>query len=140
MDLSVASSSLAKTLLPPFSFSLRPNAPKRLRFSRNSAFFLRKPPSISRQNKLAVVTAIQVSTQSENDDFVLEDVPHLTNYLPDLPVLLVSPLLHRNCCHFAFLVFNLLGWRPWLWYSSAQTPLVYTILLFCWWKYTIMQS
>ncbi|ESW15999.2 hypothetical protein PHAVU_007G136000 [Phaseolus vulgaris] len=85
MDLSVASSSLAKTLLPPFSFSLRPNAPKRLRFSRNSAFFLRKPPSISRQNKLAVVTAIQVSTQSENDDFVLEDVPHLTNYLPDLP-------------------------------------------------------
>jgi len=93
MDLSVSSSSLANTLLPPFSFSLRPNAPKRLRFSTNSAFFLRKPPSISRQNKLAVIAATQVSTQSEDDDFVLEDVPHLTDFLPDLPVLLVSPLL-----------------------------------------------
>lgn len=92
-DLSVSSSSLAKTLLPPFSFSLRPNVPKRLRFCRKSASFLRKPSSISRQNKLAVVTAIQVSTQSENDGFVLEDVPHLTNFLPDLPVPLVSPLL-----------------------------------------------
>ncbi|BAT94639.1 ATP-dependent 6-phosphofructokinase [Vigna angularis] len=83
-DLSVSSSSLAKTLLPPFSFSLRPNIPKRLRFCRKSASFLRKPSSISRQNKVAVVTAIQV-TQSENDGFVLEDVPHFTNFLPDLP-------------------------------------------------------
>ncbi|KAH1191636.1 ATP-dependent 6-phosphofructokinase 4, chloroplastic [Glycine max] len=44
------------------------------------------PPLISRQNKLAV-TAIQVSDLSENyDDSVLEDVPHLTDFLPNLPV------------------------------------------------------
>lgn len=42
---------------------------------------------ISRQNKLAV-TAIQVSDLSENyDDSVLEDVPHLTDFLPNLPVI-----------------------------------------------------
>ncbi|CAJ1976589.1 unnamed protein product [Sphenostylis stenocarpa] len=80
MDLSVSSSSLV-----PFSLSLHSNAPKLLRLSRTSTTFFRKPPSISRQNKLAIITAIQVSTQSENDDFVLEDVPHLTNFLPDLP-------------------------------------------------------
>ncbi|KAL5195612.1 ATP-dependent 6-phosphofructokinase 4, chloroplastic [Glycine soja] len=45
------------------------------------------PPLISRQNKLAV-TAIQVSDLSENyDDSVLEDVPHLTDFLPNLPVI-----------------------------------------------------
>ncbi|QCE07766.1 hypothetical protein DEO72_LG9g2786 [Vigna unguiculata] len=104
-DLSVSSSSLAKTLLHPFSFSLRPNVPKRLRFSRNSTSFLRKPSSISRQNKLAVVTAVKVSTQSENDGFILEDVPHLTNFLPDLPVPVVFPVLFTKTVavsHFLF--------------------------------------
>ncbi|KAH7557339.1 hypothetical protein JRO89_XS11G0124100 [Xanthoceras sorbifolium] len=41
-------------------------------------------PLISRQNQRI---RAQVSDQSVNDDgFVLEDVPHLTNFLPDLPV------------------------------------------------------
>ncbi|KAL5744153.1 hypothetical protein ACOSP7_027010 [Xanthoceras sorbifolium] len=40
-------------------------------------------PLISRQNQRI---RAQVSDQSVNDDgFVLEDVPHLTNFLPDLP-------------------------------------------------------
>lgn len=81
MDVSISLS----TTRPPFSLSrqlfLRPRL---LRFSPNSGVFLRKPPSISRQNKLAV-TALQLSNQTQNDDFVLEDVPHLTNFLPDLP-------------------------------------------------------
>lgn len=90
MDISV---SFSKTRPPPFSpslcrqLSLRPNAPQLLRFSRNNGTFRRKPPpTISRPNKLAV-TAIQISNLSENeDDFVLEDVPHLTDFLPNLPV------------------------------------------------------
>ncbi|KAL2601292.1 hypothetical protein AAZV13_10G159400 [Glycine max] len=89
MDISV---SFSKTRPPPFSpslcrqLSLRPNAPQLLRFSRNNGTFRRKPPpTISRPNKLAV-TAIQISNLSENeDDFVLEDVPHLTDFLPNLP-------------------------------------------------------
>ncbi|KAK7278573.1 hypothetical protein RJT34_23605 [Clitoria ternatea] len=87
MDFSVSFSSPLKSYTP-FSLSCQlsfhPNAPQLLRFSRNPGIFLRKPPSISRQNNLAI-KALQTSNQTKNDDFVLEDVPHLTNFLPDLP-------------------------------------------------------
>ncbi|KAI4347709.1 hypothetical protein L6164_008493 [Bauhinia variegata] len=99
MDLSF-SSSLSKTfpssssssflsVSNPFSFQLsgKPNTSQLLRFSPNPGFqcriFFRKP-LLSRENN-HVVRAAQSSEQSENDDFVLEDVPHLTNFLPDLP-------------------------------------------------------
>ncbi|XP_019427898.1 PREDICTED: ATP-dependent 6-phosphofructokinase 4, chloroplastic isoform X2 [Lupinus angustifolius] len=76
LTFSSSSSSLSKTL-PPFSFSP---------FSR--LLFLHPQPSpllsFSRQNSRAI-TASQASNQSKNDDFVLEDVPHLTNFLPNFP-------------------------------------------------------
>ncbi|KAK2457358.1 ATP-dependent 6-phosphofructokinase [Trifolium repens] len=97
MDLSSASlsfsfsfsfSSLSKTY-HPFSLSspqlslhpnsLRSHLPHRILFLRNPP-----PPLFSRQNNLPL-TPVRVSNQTQNDGFVLEDVPHLTNFLPDLP-------------------------------------------------------
>lgn len=120
MNLSASFSSLSKTRPPPLSLSpsvssrrlsFHPNAAQLLRFPRipgslQCGIFLRKPPPFSRQNNIAVTAAL-VSNQTENDGFVLEDVPHLTNFLPDLPVLLcLSPklllFLHslfRNCLY-----------------------------------------
>ncbi|KAL2324998.1 hypothetical protein Fmac_024056 [Flemingia macrophylla] len=75
MDPSISLSKLS----PPFSLSRqlsrRPQPP------RFSPIFPRKPPSISHRPNLAIAAAVPLS----NDDFVLEDVPHLTNFLPDLP-------------------------------------------------------
>ncbi|XP_004496088.1 ATP-dependent 6-phosphofructokinase 4, chloroplastic isoform X2 [Cicer arietinum] len=91
MDLSA--SSLSKTH-PPFSLSstssfsdqltFHPNYVQLLRFRRSHCgLFLRNLPSISRQNNLPPA---RLSNQTfDNDGFVLEDVPHLTNFLPDLP-------------------------------------------------------
>ncbi|KAI4351250.1 hypothetical protein L6164_005626 [Bauhinia variegata] len=85
MDLSF-SSSLSKTFSSSFSFQLsdNPNTLQFLRFPPNHALQCRifpRQPLLSRQKKHVV----RGSAQSENDDFVLEDVPHLTNFLPDLP-------------------------------------------------------
>ncbi|KAI3458357.1 hypothetical protein Pfo_015020 [Paulownia fortunei] len=57
-------------------------------FALTKQFSLRRP-LISRQNCLIKVQAstdgaIYVN-EEQNDDFILEDVPHLTNFLPDLP-------------------------------------------------------
>lgn len=97
MDLSSSSvytsfSSLSKTP-PSFSLSsssrqnslqlllLRSHLPQRALFLRNPIL----PPPFSRQNRLPLAP-VRVSNQSENDDgFLLEDVPHLTNFLPNLP-------------------------------------------------------
>lgn len=109
MDLSSSSSvytsfsSLSKTP-PSFSLSssssssrqnslqlllLRSHLPQRALFLRNPIL----PPPFSRQNRLPLAP-VRVSNQSENDDgFLLEDVPHLTNFLPNLPVLFFL-LLH----------------------------------------------
>ncbi|XP_061337555.1 ATP-dependent 6-phosphofructokinase 4, chloroplastic-like isoform X2 [Gastrolobium bilobum] len=97
MNLSLSFSSLSKTHSPcslssPISrqLSFYPNAPQlslsRLprNFGSQRGIFLRKALPFSRQNN-PPITAAQVSNQTENDDFVLEDVPHLTNFLPDLP-------------------------------------------------------
>ncbi|KAK3026428.1 hypothetical protein RJ639_041440 [Escallonia herrerae] len=84
--------SLSRTPFPPNShsharrsFSLLPN-PKL------SATFPRKP-LIWRQNQFFTV-AVRNQEQADCEDFVLEDVPHLTNFLPDLP-LYPNPL-HRS--------------------------------------------
>ncbi|XP_057427106.1 ATP-dependent 6-phosphofructokinase 4, chloroplastic-like [Lotus japonicus] len=75
------------TISPQFSLH-----PQLLQIPRNSfsqcGIFLRKPlplpPPFSRQNNLSI-RAAQVPNGIENDDFVLEDVPHLTDFLPNLP-------------------------------------------------------
>ncbi|XP_045819560.1 ATP-dependent 6-phosphofructokinase 4, chloroplastic-like isoform X1 [Trifolium pratense] len=92
MDLSSSScASLSKTYHHPFSLSLlHPNSLQLLRSHhlphRRTLFLRNSPPpsSFSRQNNLPL-TPVRVSNQSQNDSFVLEDVPHLTNFLPDLP-------------------------------------------------------
>ncbi|GLU20879.1 hypothetical protein SLE2022_370560 [Rubroshorea leprosula] len=75
MDLAIPS--------PPFLFKpqnlLRPSLLHGLNFeSRVSA----KKPLISRQNSRI---RVQFLDQKVDEGFVLEDVPHLTNFLPDLP-------------------------------------------------------
>lgn len=143
MDLSSSSSvytsfsSLSKTP-PSFSLSsssssrqnslqlllLRSHLPQRALFLRNPIL----PPPFSRQNRLPL-SPVRVSNQSENDDgFLLEDVPHLTNFLPNLPVLFFL-LLH----FFLFTLFfndtntrhnkNLKKWMCWChWDMSSDTP------------------
>ncbi|KAL1294914.1 hypothetical protein HN51_055760 [Arachis hypogaea] len=78
MDLSTIS--LSSSLPSPFlsQLSLRPKT------ASLSGIFLRNnpPPLFSRPNHRPIAAALQ---QSQNDDFVLEDVPHLTNFLPNLP-------------------------------------------------------
>ncbi|MED6205889.1 ATP-dependent 6-phosphofructokinase 4, chloroplastic [Stylosanthes scabra] len=78
MDLSTIS--ISSSLHSPFLHqpSLRPKA------ASLSGIFLRNnpPPLFSRLNRRPIAAAVQ---QSQNDEFVLEDVPHLTNFLPDLP-------------------------------------------------------
>ncbi len=80
MDLSL-SPSLIPTPIPfkSHTFTLFTNLPNLNSKSRN---FLRKP-LISRQKR---PIRAQSSNQTPIDGFVLEDVPHLTNFLPDLPV------------------------------------------------------
>ena len=103
MDLAVSFSS---SLSSPFSpqLSLRPNAPQLPRSLRG--IFVRKPPPFfSRQNHREIAAAARVS---KNDDFVLEDVPHLTNFLPELPVhFFVLFLLAKMCCYITCLVLKL---------------------------------
>uniref|UniRef100_A0A2N9G8I2 Phosphofructokinase domain-containing protein n=1 Tax=Fagus sylvatica TaxID=28930 RepID=A0A2N9G8I2_FAGSY len=79
MDLSL-SPSLIPTPIPfkSHTFTLFTNLPNLNSKSRN---FLRKP-LISRQKR---PIRAQSSNQTPIDGFVLEDVPHLTNFLPDLP-------------------------------------------------------
>ncbi|KAK4256361.1 hypothetical protein QN277_009238 [Acacia crassicarpa] len=95
MDISLSSSlfeisSSSFLSSPSTSFSpqpsLEPNAFKSLCFPPNlrsrSRIFLRK--SLLSRQKLRVIKAAQSSKQAQNDGFVLEDVPHLTHFLPDL--------------------------------------------------------
>ncbi|WJX20076.1 ATP-dependent 6-phosphofructokinase 4, chloroplastic [Trifolium repens] len=86
MDLSF--SSLSKTY-HPFSLSspqlsLHPNSLRSQLPHRRLFLWNPPPPLFSRQNNLPL-TPVRVSNQTQNDGFVLEDVPHLTNFLPDLP-------------------------------------------------------
>ncbi|KAK3033242.1 hypothetical protein RJ639_033122 [Escallonia herrerae] len=97
--------SLSRTPFPPNShtrrsFSLLPN-PKL------SATFPRKP-LIWRQNQFFTVAA-QNQEQSDYEDFVLEEVPHLTNFLPDLP-----SFLWRSCG---------LTWFSYISHQSYPNPL-----------------
>lgn len=95
MDISLTSS--RSQFSPPFfqsSFSphlsFESNAFTSLRFP----FNLRSPSTISllSRQKLRVIKASQRSSssskQARDDGFVLEDVPHLTHFLPDLQVLI----------------------------------------------------
>lgn len=80
---SVPSTSLNTKITPVSSFSFA-------NFALTKQFSLKKP-LVSRQNCLIKVRAstddaINVN-EDQDDDFILEDVPHLTNFLPDLPVL-----------------------------------------------------
>ncbi|KAK4489383.1 hypothetical protein RD792_005192 [Penstemon davidsonii] len=74
-----SSKSYHKKIKPisPFSFS---NLPLRKQFS------LIQRQSISRQNcSIKCQASTNGSIDQQNDDFILEDVPHLSNFLPDLP-------------------------------------------------------
>lgn len=105
MDLSV-SSSLSTTSSSSLSLSRKTGtsfsyAFKNLKSSSSSSNFpnlvYKSRISQRRQQQLAshpviVVRAqIQNQTDNPNDAFILEDVPHLTNFLPDLPVFPPSP-------------------------------------------------
>ncbi|KAH9678661.1 ATP-dependent 6-phosphofructokinase 4 [Citrus sinensis] len=87
MDLSISSRSLSRSASPsisPFNSKRMILNPVFHKFSFDSRNFKIKP-LVSRQNRPAVV-AVRASNQNvHNDGFVLEDVPHLTNFLPDLP-------------------------------------------------------
>ncbi|KAA8539760.1 hypothetical protein F0562_026452 [Nyssa sinensis] len=88
MDLSLSSSfftnspslSLSKTFFLFKSQNLRPlsNFPNPSYISRVS----RRQPLVWRQNHLI---RAQITNQTDLDGFIFEDVPHLTNFLPDLP-------------------------------------------------------
>lgn len=66
-------------------------------------FSLRRP-SDSRQNCTIVVLASEDRAnnggEDQNEEFLFEDVPHLTSFLPDLPVIF-------PCYFFSTLIFNL---------------------------------
>ncbi|XP_030934548.1 ATP-dependent 6-phosphofructokinase 4, chloroplastic [Quercus lobata] len=88
MDLSLSQSIIPTPIIPynkshTFNFTLFPNFPNS---NSKSKHFLRKP-LISRQNRPIRIRAQtpSVNNNEHNDGFVLEDVPHLTNFLPDLP-------------------------------------------------------
>lgn len=102
MDISLTSSlsKISPSFYPssrssPFSsqLSLEPNAFKLWRFPPNfgsqSRIFHWKSLLSCQKNR--VVRATQSSNEAQNDSFVLEDVPHLTCFLPDLQV--------RVCLH-----------------------------------------
>ena len=90
MDLSLSHSIISTPIIPhnksqTFNFTLFPNFPNS---NSQSKHFLRKP-LISRQNRpirIRAQTPNVNNNNNNNDGFVLEDVPHLTNFLPDLPV------------------------------------------------------
>jgi 6-phosphofructokinase 1 len=87
MELSLSPSSIP--ISTPFksrTFALYPNLPILNSKSRN---FLWKPLT-SRQNR--PIRAQTSNGTAPNDGFVLEDVPHLTDFLPASPV----PLLPSN--------------------------------------------
>ncbi|CAI8603967.1 unnamed protein product [Vicia faba] len=71
---------------PRHQLSLHPNSLQlsRSHFSHRRHFIRIPPPPFSRQNNLPLLHT-RVSNQPQIDGFVLEDVPHLTNFLPDLP-------------------------------------------------------
>ena len=113
MDLSLSQSIIPTSIIPynksrTFNFTLFPNFPNS---NSQSKHFLRKP-LISRQNRPIRIRA-QTPTvnnnnnnNNNNDGFVLEDVPHLTNFLPDLPV--SNQTLFLNCFFFSlFSLFSL---------------------------------
>ncbi|KAK6155943.1 hypothetical protein DH2020_010191 [Rehmannia glutinosa] len=86
------SPSLPRNPIPSTSHSTRSNPTSSISFAANIAlakqFSLRRQ-LISRENCLIKVQAstdgaIDVN-EEDNDDFIFEDVPHLTNFLPDLP-------------------------------------------------------
>ncbi|OMO94819.1 hypothetical protein CCACVL1_05780 [Corchorus capsularis] len=88
MDFSIPShlsNSKASPLPSTFlsSKSQLPRFPIRHHLSFKSRNSLKKPPLISRQN--FAIRAQEVSDQAVDDGFTLDDVPHLTDFLPDLP-------------------------------------------------------
>ena len=103
MDLSLSHSIISTPIIPhnkshTFNFTLFPNFPNS---NSKSKHFLRKP-LISRQNRPIRIRAqtpnVNNNNNNNNDGFVLEDVPHLTNFLPDLPV--SNQTLFLNCFFF----------------------------------------
>lgn len=90
MDLSIPSSFSVSEIFPS-SRSLSPPSFQKLRlfpFIYDSNLKSRNFPTRSlfcRQNRLSL--RAQTSNGALNDGFVLEDVPHLTDFLPDLPVI-----------------------------------------------------
>lgn len=87
MDLSASFSSISNKIPPRHQLSLHPNSLQLFRshFFHRRHFIRIPPPPFSRQNNLPRLH-IRVSNQPQIDGFVLEDVPHLTNFLHDLPV------------------------------------------------------
>ncbi|XP_058770192.1 ATP-dependent 6-phosphofructokinase 6-like isoform X2 [Vicia villosa] len=83
MDLSASFSSISNKTPPRHQLSLHPNSLQLFRSHRRH-FIRIPPPPFSRQNNLPRLH-IRVSNHPQIDGFVLEDVPHLTNFLPDLP-------------------------------------------------------
>ncbi|KAL9411954.1 hypothetical protein AB3S75_045538 [Citrus x aurantiifolia] len=87
MDHSISSRSLTRSPSPSTSafnskrMILKPVFHK---FNFDSRNFEIKP-LVSRQNRPVVLTVRASNQKVHNDGFVLEDVPHLTNFLPDLP-------------------------------------------------------
>lgn len=85
MDLSLSPSSIPiSTPIKSRAYTLYPNLPN---FNSKSRNFLWKPLT-SRQ--IRPIRAQTSNGATPNDGFVLEDVPHLTDFLPALPVPLPS--------------------------------------------------
>ncbi|KAH9647944.1 DUF676 domain-containing protein [Citrus sinensis] len=85
MDLSIPSRSLSRSpSQSPFNSKRMILNPVFHKFNFDSRNFKIKP-LVSRQNR-PVVVAVRASNNKKihNDGFTLEDVPHLTNFLPDL--------------------------------------------------------
>ncbi|KAK9178468.1 hypothetical protein WN943_027659 [Citrus x changshan-huyou] len=87
MDHSISSRSLSRSPSPsisPFNSKRMILNPVFHKFNFDSRNFEIKP-LVSRQNRPVVVAVRSSNQKVHNDGFVLEDVPHLTNFLPDLP-------------------------------------------------------
>ncbi|XP_024037621.1 ATP-dependent 6-phosphofructokinase 4, chloroplastic isoform X3 [Citrus clementina] len=90
MDHSISSRSLSRSPSPsisPFNSKRMILNPVFHKFNFDSRNFEIKP-LVSRQNRPVVVAVRSSNQKVHNDGFVLEDVPHLTNFLPDLPIVI----------------------------------------------------
>lgn len=117
MDLSISSSFGGAFPIPTSTFILNPKS----RCSHSLNFFKHrnsysKNPLFSRQK---IPIRAQVSDPAVDDGLVIDDVPHLTDFLPDLPVFTSLFSLHilffvifcfRDCCWFFFRVWNCFSW------------------------------